>query len=171
MVGTEQAAFLGILIFVASGILLVVIGSLVNASLQPRGVSQEALCTYESGEEPVVGTWSSFNARFYDVAVAFLIFEVETVLLLPCVTVWTHHGLNEATGGVWKHYAAISVTLFASLLGVGLAYVWNQGKLAVIKSSRLVPPLAHAVPRLYYDRFNRRYATVITKQKRSVPPR
>ena len=126
---TEQVAFLEILTFIAGGLLFVGVGSWVGSLLQPKHPDTEQLQTYESGEEPTGSAWSKFNTRFHMIAIVFVLFEVETILLFPWAKVWANPVLNEVTGGLWASYTAISTTLFMILLAVGLVYVWSQGHL------------------------------------------
>jgi len=39
--------------------------------------------TYECGEEPVTTAWVRFHSRYYVVALIFVLFDVETVFLVP----------------------------------------------------------------------------------------
>lgn len=165
MVAIEQTAFLRILAFIMGGLLLIAVGSLINTLLQPQYVHQESQCIYESGEEAVSHIWGKFNARFYGVAVIFLFFEIETILLFPCITVWTQRELNDATGGLWIYYTAISMTLFMSMLFIGLGYVWKQGHLASMQSPLSTYPATSSIPQIHYDQFNKRYATTVIKKK------
>lgn len=158
MAAIEQIAFLEILTFVVGAIFFVGIGSFVGSLLRPQSPNEEKMRTYESGEEPTGSSWGKFNSRFYVIAIVFMLFEVETVLLFPWATVWADPALNEATGGIWARYTATSALVFIILLSVGFAYVWSQGHLAGIQ-----PPLpasfSSKVPRALYDRVNDRYAS------------
>ncbi len=49
----------------------------------PKRPTFEKLTTYECGENPEGSPWVKFNIRFYVVALIFLIFDVEVVLLIP----------------------------------------------------------------------------------------
>ncbi len=158
MIAIEQVAFLEILTFIAGGLLFVGIGSLVSSLLRPQRPNEEKLHTYESGEEPTGGSWGRFNTRFYVIAIVFMLFEVETVLLFPWAMVWANPVLNEATGGLWADYTAISAFIFITLLAVGLAYVWCQGHLAGIRPPLPSSSFASKVPKKLYDRVNSRYA-------------
>jgi len=161
----EQVAFLEILTFVAGALLFLGIGSWINALLQPQRTNEEMLSTYESGEEAIGNTWGKFNTPFYGIAIIFLFFEMETVLLFPCTAAWAKRELNEATGGLWMHYTAISITLFVALLAVGLIYVWSQGHLANIQPPIPASSVFSKVPQALYNQFNQRYASIIMKKK------
>lgn len=168
MIISEQAAFLEILTFIAGALLMVGIGSFVSSLLQPYRTNQAKTHTYESGEEAVGSAWGKFNTRFYGMAIVFVLFEVETILLFPWATVWADQELNEATGGLWAHYTAFSALLFITLLAIGLAYAWSQGHFSSLPPNR--PPSAYSspVPTTYYDQLNKRYATAAQAASKSA---
>jgi NADH-quinone oxidoreductase subunit A len=159
VIAIEKVAFLEILTFIVGALLFVGVGSFVGSLFRPQRPNEEKLRTYESGEEPIGSSWGKFNTRFYVIAIVFMLFEVETVLLFPWATVWADPALNEATGGLWANYTAISAFIFITLLAVGLAYVWGQGHLAGIQYPLLPSSLASKVPKALYDRLNSRYAS------------
>ncbi|MCU0317738.1 MAG: NADH-quinone oxidoreductase subunit A [Amoebophilaceae bacterium] len=159
MMGIEQIAFLEILTFIAGALLLVGLGSLTSALLQPNLPNEAKLCTYESGEVPTGGSWGKFNARFYVIAIIFMLFEAETVLLFPWAMVWANPTLNEATEGLWARYTAMSIVLFIVPLGIGLAYMWRQGHLASTHPCPIPPTFASKVPKAHYEQINHRYAS------------
>ena len=163
MVVIEQVAFLEILTFIAGALLFVGIGSFLSFLLRTQHPNEGKLHTYESGEEPTGSSWGRFNTRFYFMAIVFILFEVETVLLFPWATVWANPALNEATGGLWTNYTAISAVLFITLLAVGLAYVWSQGHLASVQPPLPSSSFSSKVPKALYDRVNSRYAATTNK--------
>ncbi len=163
MIAIEQVAFLEILTFIAGALFFVGIGSFVSSLLRPQNPNEEKLRTYESGEESIGSSWGRFNTRFYVIAIVFMLFEVETVLLFPWVTVWANPALNEATGGLWANYTALSAVLFIAMLAVGLAYVWSQGYLAGIQPPLPSSSFSSKIPKAQYDRVNNRYASTTNK--------
>jgi NADH-quinone oxidoreductase subunit A len=108
-----------VFIFILVAILFVVAVIYVAKLLRPRRPTHEKLLTYECGENPLGSPWVKFNIRFYVVALIFLIFDVEVVLLIPWALVYQEYGLiGFAIGG-----------LFLVLLGLGMAYEWRKGDL------------------------------------------
>ena len=80
--------------------------------------------TYECGERPVGSAWILFNFRFYAVALAFLIFDIELAFVFPCVVIfkkWLKLGVG--------FLALIEVVVFVVILFLGLIYMWNRGDL------------------------------------------
>lgn len=166
----EQTAFLEILTFIAGALLVTGIGSWMSALLRPQRPNVEKLRTYESGEQPVGNAWKQFNSRFYVIAIVFMLFEVETVLLYPWATVWANPVLKEATGGLWVRYTAASAILFIILLSVGLVYVWGQGHLASIKPVLPSSSFISNVPKECYDQVNSRYASDNYQHTNQIKP-
>lgn len=79
--------------------------------------------TYECGV-PVEGdSWIQFNIRFYVVALIFIIFDVEALLLFPWAVVFKKIGM----------IAFAEMFIFLVILAVGLAYVWKKGDLEWVK--------------------------------------
>ena len=72
-----------IFVFILTAALFVVVAIYVARLLRPKRPTFEKLTTYECGENPEGSPWVKFNIRFYVVALIFLIFDVEVVLLIP----------------------------------------------------------------------------------------
>jgi len=75
--------------------------------------------TYECGEEPDGVAWVRFHPRYYVIALLFVLFDVETVFLLP----WA---INIDTLGT---FAIVEMFLFIGILMLGWAYAWRKGAL------------------------------------------
>ena len=74
---------------------------------------------YECGV-PIVGeTRARFSVRFYLVAIMFILFDIETVFLIPWAVLYRKLG---AAG-------LVEVGIFFAVLGFGLAYLWKRGGL------------------------------------------
>lgn len=80
--------------------------------------------TYECGEVPIGSGWFNFNPRFYQLALLFLVFDVEIALTWPVAVVvrrWV--GLGRG----WL--AVVEILLFLAILAVALAFLWGRGDL------------------------------------------
>lgn len=110
--------------------ILFVIGIVYLAKLiRPARPTHEKLTTYECGESPEGSPWVKFNIRFYVVALIFLIFDVEVVLLIPWALVYKDFGfVGFGIGGV-----------FLFLLALGMVYEWRKGDLEWEKP-KVIPP-------------------------------
>jgi NADH-quinone oxidoreductase subunit A len=87
--------------------------------------------TYESGEIPTGGTRVRFNIQYYMVALLFLIFDIETVLIFP----WTVTYRRALEAGVGLTAALVPMLIFIGVLVVGLAWAWRSGAVEWARSS------------------------------------
>lgn len=115
--------FAPILIFSVLSIVLILFALFLQRILAPtdKGVLKNSI--YECGEEVVVNARLQFNIRFYVVALIFLIFDVEVVLLFPWAVVFKDLGL----------VAFVEMLIFLGILTVGLVAVWRRGDLDWVK--------------------------------------
>jgi len=111
--------YLAILIFLIVAILLslIIIGFSYLLSIQ--NPEPEKLSTYECGFEPYEDSRHKFDVKFYLVAILFIIFDIETMFLLPWSVTLSQLNLL----GFW------SMIDFIIELGVGFVYVWYIGAL------------------------------------------
>lgn len=87
--------------------------------LSPGRQTAVKAAPYESGMVPLGGTRERFSVKFYVVAILFIVFDVETVFLLPWAV--------EARTLGWEGFAAAMIFIF--ILTVGLIYEWKKGAL------------------------------------------
>nr|WNH20705.1 NADH dehydrogenase subunit 3 [Zapogon evermanni] len=81
---------------------------------------QEKLSPYECGFDPLGSARLPFSLRFFLVAILFLLFDLEIVLLLPLP--WSNQLPSPVLTFTWA-------TAILILLTLGLAYEWVQGGL------------------------------------------
>ncbi|HUE95222.1 MAG TPA: NADH-quinone oxidoreductase subunit A [Longimicrobiaceae bacterium] len=74
---------------------------------------------YESGIDPLGSTRERFSVKFYVVAILFIVFDVETVFLVPWAVVMREVGLA----------GFVAAAIFIFILTVGLIYEWKKGAL------------------------------------------
>ena len=86
---TAHASILAFLLVVVG---FVAVNLVVWWLIRPSRHSEEKLTTYECGENPQGSAWIQFNIRFYVFALIFVIFDVETVFLLPWAVVYKDIG-------------------------------------------------------------------------------
>lgn len=72
--------------------------------------------TYECGEEPAGIAWMQFHARYYVVALFFVLFDVEAAFLFPWAVVQREVG----TGGLG------AAVLFVAVLMLGWLYALRK---------------------------------------------
>lgn len=85
--------------------------------------TKEKLAPYECGVEPVGTARERQSVKFYLVAMAFLLFDIETVFLVPWAVVFPGL-LNDPA---MKRLFYVEMMLFIVVLFVGLVYVWRKG--------------------------------------------
>jgi NADH-quinone oxidoreductase subunit A len=83
--------FLACSIGLAAGLLI--LANLFNPN-RPRGIPP---APYESGMDPIHDTHRRFDVRFYLLAIAFLVFDVELLFLYPWAVAWNPGGRQEVT--------------------------------------------------------------------------
>jgi NADH-quinone oxidoreductase subunit A len=116
---------------VANGLLIVALSALLKRS-RPTPVKQTP---YESGI-PVLGdARERFSIKFYLVAILFIVFDIETVFMIPwgvyfrrlsCSTELVN---NMCPAGQVSFFGLGEMLVFMAILLVGLAYVWKKGAL------------------------------------------
>ena len=81
---------------------------------------------YESGMRPFGSAMRRVPARFYLIAVLFILFDIETIFFLPwAVTYQSFIQESHATGG----FAFVEMLVFVGILLVGYVWVWKKGAL------------------------------------------
>jgi len=90
-----------------------------SAILNPRRPTPQKDMPYESGMIPLGDTRERFSVKFYTVAISFIVFDLETIFLIP----WAVKMRDLGWGGF------IPVFLFVVVLSLGLLYEWKKGGL------------------------------------------
>jgi len=104
-----------LLVGVVLGLLLVTLPRLMAPS-RPGELKSRA---YECGETPIGEPWVRFRVAYYIFALAFVVFDVESVFLYPWAVIIRQLGF----------YGLIQMTIFLAILVLGLAYAWRKGVL------------------------------------------
>lgn len=97
---------------------------LVTQLIGPRKRTATKLMPYECGKDPVGSARDRFSIKFYNVAVAFLLFDIEVLFLVPfAVAFKSILGENVSYGTI----AFVEIMIFIATLVAGLIYVWKKG--------------------------------------------
>ncbi|WP_049928249.1 NADH-quinone oxidoreductase subunit A [Halopiger goleimassiliensis] len=107
----------------------------VSYLLRPSVPETSKRATYESGEVPTGGTRIRFNIQYYMVALLFLVFDIETVLLFPWAVVYLDAIESDA---VSLFQILGPMVVFVAILLVGLGWAWRNGAVQWARSSRQV---------------------------------
>ena len=122
---------IGALAFVAVAVPLGMMA--VSSILRPSVPEQGKRATYESGEVPTGGTRIRFNIQYYMVALLFVVFDIETVLIFPWTVIYRR---AVAMDGVGLTGALLPMLAFLLILSVGLAWAWRKGAVRWVHSER-----------------------------------
>ncbi|QLD88435.1 NADH-quinone oxidoreductase subunit A [Natronomonas salina] len=103
----------------------------VSSLLRPSVAEQGKRATYESGEIPTGTTRIRFNIQYYMIALLFLVFDIETVLIFPWALIYSdavaEFGLTRVLG---------PMLVFLVILLVGLVWAWRNGAVRWVRSER-----------------------------------
>lgn len=124
-----------------------------NKLIAPNKPNPEKLTSYECGEEPTGSAWLPFNARFYVIALIFLLFDVEMVFIFPWATVFADHRITKVYP-LWSKFTLVEMGAFVGILFLGLIYVWVKGDLDWIKPQPVTPQVDTNIPLSLYDKLN-----------------
>lgn len=110
------------------GLSMMVISALIRPSVPEQGKT----AIYESGEVPTGTARLRFNIQYYMVALLFVVFDIETVLLFPWVLVY-RPALEQ---GVPPMQLLAPMLIFVGILVIGLVWAWRIGAVQWVKSPR-----------------------------------
>ncbi|KAB7514893.1 NADH-quinone oxidoreductase subunit A [Halosegnis rubeus] len=106
---------------------MIVVSSLIRPSVPEQGKT----AVYESGEIPTGDTRIRFNIQYYMIALLFVIFDIETVLIFPWTVIY-----SDAVSQFGMGSALLPMLIFIGVLGIGLVWAWRNGAVRWIGSDR-----------------------------------
>jgi NADH-quinone oxidoreductase subunit A len=112
-------SYVPVLLLILVAIALPVVIWTVSGLLRPSWPSASKYSTYECGIKTTSEAREKFSVRYYLVAVMFLVFDVETVFLMP----WAIQMKEFAIFGL------VEMGIFLFLLLFGYGYIWSKGAL------------------------------------------
>ncbi|MEW5985688.1 MAG: NADH-quinone oxidoreductase subunit A [Chloroflexota bacterium] len=92
---------------------------ILSLSLGPRRPTPRKLAPYESGMTPIGSAQRRLPVRFYQVAVLFILFDIEIIFLLPWAVTFRQLGL----------FGLVEVLVFIAILVAGYVWIWKKGAL------------------------------------------
>jgi NADH-quinone oxidoreductase subunit A len=125
------------LIFIILGLVFVAGGLLVAKIIRPHNPTDEKLLPYECGEDPIGPQWMRFNIRFYVVALIFILFDVELVMLFPWALIYQKLGM----------YSYVAGAIFIIILFLADFYLWAKGDLEWERPAPRIPKLDDLIDR------------------------
>ena len=111
-------------------------GAMIGMShlLAPRKPTPLKDTPYESGMPPLGSAHERFSVKFYLVGMLFIIFDIETVFLIPWGTIFFAPGAGggggaAAAGAPGMGFLLIEMLVFIGILAAGYVYLWKRGAL------------------------------------------
>ncbi|MCC6927435.1 MAG: NADH-quinone oxidoreductase subunit A [Gemmatimonadaceae bacterium] len=118
--------------FVALNAVLIIALSTLVMKRRPTPVKDTP---YESGIPPLGDARERFSVKFYMVAMLFIIFDIETVFMIPWGVYYRQLSCgvalvnNACPAGNISFFGLGEMLVFMAILVVGFVYVWKKGAL------------------------------------------
>ena len=95
----------------------------------PKATNAEKLKPFECGSEPIGSPRGRYSVKFYQVAILFLVFDIEAAFMYPWAILYEQlsrvpAGLGQPPGISFFGFG--EMLLFVAILVVALAYVWRK---------------------------------------------
>lgn len=90
----------------------------------PRSTNPDKLKPFECGSEPIGSPRGRYSVKFYQVAILFLVFDIEAAFMYPWAVLYEQ--LSRGAMGGLSMFGFVEMLLFVAILVVALAYVWRK---------------------------------------------
>ena len=110
-----------LMLMAAAGLGAVFLG--LNTVIGKKQRNPSKLAPYESGVPLLDVNRKRVNVRFYQIAMLFILFDIEAAFLYPWAVIYRDATLTSA-GVSWFVFG--EMLLFVVLLGAGYVYVWKK---------------------------------------------
>ena len=130
--GRDYFPILMLVGFVAANAVMMLALSHLTLRPRPTPVKQTA---YESGIPPLGDARERFSVKFYMVAMLFIVFDIETVFMIPWGAYYQRLSCtvplvrDVCPAGQTSFFGLGEMLVFIAILAVGLIYVWKKGAL------------------------------------------
>ena len=95
----------------------------------PKATNPEKLKPFECGSEPIGTPRGRYSVRFYQVAILFLVFDIEAAFMYPWTILFNQLSHAPVLGtAFWlvSLFGFVEMLVFVAILVVALAYVWRK---------------------------------------------
>jgi NADH-quinone oxidoreductase subunit A len=94
----------------------------------PKATNPEKLKPFECGSEPIGTPRGRYSVRFYQVAILFLVFDIEAAFMYPWAILYNQLSHTSAPPGQIQVsvFGFSEMLVFVAILVVALAYVWRK---------------------------------------------
>jgi NADH-quinone oxidoreductase subunit A len=90
----------------------------------PKATNPDKLKPFECGSEPIGTPRGRYSVRFYQVAILFLVFDIEAAFMYPWTVLYSQ--LSHGPQGQVVVFGFAEMLMFVAILLVALAYVWRK---------------------------------------------
>ena len=122
MSAPDLTNYLSILAMILMAVVVASVITILSFFFGPRNPSPQKLAPYECGIEELVPLPKRFPVKFLQIAMLFLIFDVEAIALYPAAAI-----LKTAALQGQGLYVLATVGSFLALILIGYAYQWKKG--------------------------------------------
>jgi NADH-quinone oxidoreductase subunit A len=91
----------------------------------PKRVTPNKLEPFECGSEPIGSPRGRYSVKFYQIAILFLVFDIESAFMYPWALLYKDV-LSVAPDGSISMFGFAEMLTFVAILVVALAYVWRK---------------------------------------------
>src|ERR671919_370062 len=116
-------SFLPVLIMMIISVILAAVFLSLNWFVGRHQRNPSKLAPYESGVPLLDENRKRVNVRFYQIAMLFILFDIEAAFLYPWAVIYRDATLTPS-GVSWFVFG--EMVLFIVLLGVGYVYCWKK---------------------------------------------
>src|SRR4051794_31810698 len=101
------------------------------AFMGPKHETAEKLQPFECGSEPIGSPRVRFSVKFYQVAILFLVFDIEAAFMYPWAILYRKlscagtFAAQTCSGGI-TFFGLSEMVVFLAILVVALTYVWRK---------------------------------------------
>ncbi len=122
-VGSPLAGYWPVMIFFLFALVFPALPIVLGRLLRPNIYRRDKMRPYECGIEPQTEAHDRFTVRYYVVAMLFLVFDVETIFLLPWAIIFMGDDFS------FTKFALVEMFVFLGVLVLGYYYAWRKGAL------------------------------------------
>src|SRR5215213_7122460 len=99
--------------------------TLLAVKIGPKATNPDKMKPFECGSEPIGSPRGRYSVKFYQVAILFLVFDIEAAFMYPWAVLYRQLSLVPVAGTV-SMVGFVEMLLFVAILVVALAYVWRK---------------------------------------------
>lgn len=98
------------------------------ALIGPKSTNPDKLKPFECGSEPIGTPRGRYSVRFYQVAILFLVFDIEAAFMYPWAILYNQlsHSIGPTGAVIVSVFGFVEMLVFVAILVVALAYVWRK---------------------------------------------